>query len=142
MHQFSEELKEHSLKGKKIILAEDEGRLRTIVTMMLEELEAEVITVENGQAAIDAYQENPGVIDVTILDMRMAGLSGEMTYRRLLEIDANIKVLLCSGILPDDSLLALLKENTGGFLEKPFNLAQLSTVIVKILDGESVILTL
>jgi DNA-binding NtrC family response regulator len=142
MPQFPKDLEEQSLAGRKIILAEDEDRLRTIVTMMLEELGAEVITVADGEGAIEEYLRCPDDIDAVFLDVRMAGLSGVTTFRRLLESHSDVKVVLSSGVMPEDSLIEEIKENGGSFIEKPFNLAQLSAAIAKILEGESVIWTL
>lgn len=141
MHQFSKDLKEQSLQGRKILLAEDENRLRTVVQMMLEDLGATVITVADGASAIDQYRRQPQDIDIVLLDVRMAGLGGQSTYEKLLDIDPQVKVILSSGVLPGDDLVSLIKENAGGFIGKPFNLAELSTAIVKVLAGESVIWT-
>ena len=142
MPQYPTDLEEHSLDGKTVMLAEDEDRLRTIVTMMLEELGAEAITVADGESAIEEYRRRPEEIDVVLLDVRMTGLNGVTTFRRILELDSNAKVVLSSGVLPEDSLIQEIMTNGGSFIEKPFNLAQLSAAITKILDGESVIWTL
>ncbi len=142
MPQFPTDLEEQSLDGKKIILAEDEDRLRTIVTMMLEELGAEVLTVADGESAIEAYCQSSEEIDVVFLDVRMAGLSGVTTFKRLLEHDPKVKVVLSSGVLPEDSMMGEITKNGGSFIEKPFNLTQLSAAIAKILQGEAVIWTL
>ena len=141
MHQFSKDLKEQSLQGRRILLAEDESRLRTVVQMMLEDLGASVITVADGSSAIDQYRLQPRDIDIVLLDVRMAGLGGRSTYEKLLEIDPLVKVVLSSGVLPDNDLVSLIQAHAGGFIGKPFNLAELSTVIVKVLAGESVIWT-
>jgi DNA-binding NtrC family response regulator len=142
MPQYPTDLEEHSLDGKTVMLAEDEDRLRTIVTMMLEELGAEAITVADGESAIEEYRRCPEEIDVVLLDVRMTGLNGVTTFRRILELDSNAKVVLSSGVLPEDSLIQEIMTNGGSFIEKPFNLAQLSAAIAKILEGELVVWTL
>ncbi|MCP4603078.1 MAG: response regulator [Proteobacteria bacterium] len=142
MPQFSEELDDHPLEGKKILVAEDDERLRTIVAMMIEELGAEVISVEDGKSALDVYQQDPKEIDLVLLDMRMKGLSGAATSKRLLEFDPDVKVVLSSGVMPDDDIVDMLVEHGGGFVEKPFNLNRLSEIIGKVLNGEPTILKL
>jgi DNA-binding response OmpR family regulator len=141
MPQFPAKLEEQSLEGMMILLAEDELRLRTIVKMMLEELGAVVIEVADGSSAIEEYRSRSHDIDLVLLDVRMNGLSGGSTFKRLLEIDEEVKVVLSSGVLPEEDLIQILEENNGGFIEKPFNLAQLSNVIVTVLAGRSVIWT-
>ena len=124
------------------MLVEDEDRLRTIVTMMLEELGAEVVSAEDGERAIQEYDRCPDEIDLVLLDVRMSGLSGVTTLKRLRESHGDVKAILSSGVLPEESVVEEIASNGGSFLEKPFNLAQLSTAIVRTLTGESVIWTL
>ena len=143
MPQFPEDLDEdfddRPLEGKKILLAEDEERLRIIVAMMIEELGAEVITVADGKSALDEYSRSAGSIDLVILDMRMKGLSGGTTFKLLLDFDPDVKVVFSSGIRPDDDLLDLLIKHRAGFIEKPFNLTRLGEVLSKVLAGEAVV---
>lgn len=119
-----------------MLLAEDEERLRIIVAMMIEELGAEVVSVSDGQSALDEYVRSSGEIDLVLLDMRMRGLSGLSTFEKLLEINPQIKVVLSSGIRPDDDLVEMLLEKRAGFLEKPFNLAKLGEVLGAVLAGQ------
>ena len=142
MPQLPEDLEDRPLEGRRILLAEDEERLRTIVAMMIEELGAEVVTVSDGMSALDAYRGSSKEVDLVLLDMRMTGLSGASTFKRLLELDPDVKVVLSSGVLPDDDLVEMLVRHGGGFIEKPFNLNSLSDVLEKVLGGESIIQTL
>ena len=124
------------------MLVEDEDRLRTIVSMMLEELGAEVITAPDGESAIREYNQCPDEIDVVLLDVRMSGLTGVATFKRLRELHTNVKAILSSGVLPEEHIIEEITANGGSFIEKPFNLVQLSTAIAKILKGELVVWTL
>ena len=142
MPQYPTDLEEHSLEGRKVMLVEDEDRLRTIVSMMLEDLGAEVVTAEDGESAIREYSRCPDAIDVVLLDVRMAGLTGVATFKRLRELHHNVKAILSSGVLPEESIVAEITTAGGSFIEKPFNLVQLSTAITKILNGELVVWTL
>jgi DNA-binding NtrC family response regulator len=139
MPQIDEDREDRPLAGKRILLAEDEERLRTIMAMMIEELGAEVTTLADGKSAINSYIANRDEIDLVILDIRMAGLSGASTFKQLLEIDPDVKVVLSSGIWPDDELVDLLFANKGGFVEKPFNLEKLALVLTTVLDGKPMI---
>lgn len=130
---------EYPLKGKTVLLAEDEERLRIIVGMMLEELGAEVISVEDGQAALDAYKSSTGTIDLVLLDMRMTGMSGSLTFERIIQMDPRARVVLSSGVSPENEVIEKLRLHRGGFIEKPFNLENLAEVLGRVLDGESVI---
>lgn len=119
-----------------MLLAEDEERLRLIVSMMVEELGAEAIAVADGESALRAYQRDGPEIDLVMLDLRMKGTSGPEALTRLLEIDPAVKVVMVSGYLPDDQILRDLAVINGGFLEKPFHVDRLAEVLTAVLRGE------
>jgi len=133
----SEEPDDHQpLLGRTILFAEDEARLRTIVSMMLEELGAQVVEVENGISALEAYKNKPDKFDLVFLDMRMKGLGGDAAFLRLLELDPEVKVVLSSGIAPDNELMETLEKHGGGFIEKPFNISRLGDVLNAVIHGK------
>ena len=78
-----------------------------------------------------AYGEYPA--DLVILDMIMPGMSGGETYDRLKEISPDIRVLLSSGYSIDGQAAEILKRGCSGFIQKPFNIEQLSQKIREIL---------
>ncbi len=137
MPQFTDELTcEQPLAGKKVLFAEDQEHLRTIIVMMLEELGADVVPVGDGRSVLELYQSNVKGIDLVLMDVKMSGLAGPETYQKLLELDPGVRVVLTSGTPPDADLVDLLQKNRGGFIEKPFNLAHLGDVLQKVLLGE------
>lgn len=139
MLQLPGDFEDKPLDGRTVLLAEDEERLRIIVAMMIEELGAEVITAADGMSALDAYRQHSGEVDLVLLDMRMTGLSGTTTFEKLLEINPHVKVVLSSGVSPDEHVVSMLEQKKGGFIEKPFNLDRLGEVLHKVLNGESAI---
>lgn len=137
MPQVFKKTDDQPLKGRCILLAEDEERLRVIVGMMVEELGAKVVTVNDGMSAVEEYKRNADVYDLVFLDLRMKGLGGDAAFTRLLEINPDVKVVLSSGVVPEDELLERLDRKGGGFLEKPFNINRLGNVLNAVICGES-----
>lgn len=72
-------------------------------------------------------------IDLVVLDLVMPDMSGEAVFHRIREIKPGIKVLFASGHYMVDQTRALLQSGSSDFLQKPFNLRQLSTKIRLIL---------
>jgi CheY-like chemotaxis protein len=66
--------------------------------------------------------------------MIMPEMSGSETYDRLKEIRPDIKVLLSSGYSINGQAAELLEKGCNGFIQKPFNMRELSTTIRQILD--------
>lgn len=121
------------LAGVKILLADDEERLRLVVKMMLEELGAQVVAVDSCERAVELYAAPGSGFGLALLDLRMKGMGGVQAFRELVRRVPGARVMLSSGIRPDDGLLAELRLKGGGFIEKPFDLGQLAGAIAAVL---------
>lgn len=93
-----------------------------------------MVTAKSGKGAIDVYEKNKANIDLVILDMIMPGMSGGETYDRLKEINPDIKVLLSSGYTINGQAQEILDRGYNGFIQKPFNVKDLSQRIRETLD--------
>ena len=121
------------LDGRTVLLVDDEQRLRTIVTMMIEDLGARVIEADSGERAVAIYAEQRADIDLVLLDLRMRGLTGTATFRELLKIEPRVKVVVSSGVQPSDGFLDELTTHGGSFIEKPFDVDRLAAVLTTVL---------
>ncbi len=79
---------------KTLLIVEDEKNLRRLYQQELTEEGYEVFIAENGQEAIEIFENNR--IDLAILDIKMNGLNGIETLKRIMEINKKIKVILNS----------------------------------------------
>jgi DNA-binding NarL/FixJ family response regulator len=66
--------------------------------------------------------------------MIMPNMGGGETYNRLKEINPEIKVLLSSGYSIRGQATEILDRGCNGFIQKPFNMEQLSQKIREVLD--------
>ena len=118
-----------------ILLVDDEDITVEVGGEILIELGYKVITARNGHEAITAYKENREKIDLVILDMIMPDMGGGQTYDELKKIDPNIKVLLSSGYSISGEASEILERGCNDFIQKPFNMKQLSQKMRSILDA-------
>ena len=125
------------IKGfEAVLLVDDEDMIIDVGKELLGELSYEVLLARSGQEAIKIYEENKEKIDMVILDMIMPDMSGGDTYDRLKESNPDIKVLLSSGYSIDGQATEILNRGCNGFIQKPFNIKQLSRKLREILDKE------
>ena len=117
------------LCGRRVLVADDEERLRFVLTMMLEELGAEVVAVESCEQALAAHAAPGARFDIALLDLRMKGMGGVAAFRAIAARDPAARVVLSSGIRPDEELLAELARAGGAFIEKPFDIGKLADVL-------------
>jgi len=125
------------IKGKgAILLVDDEEIVLDASFSMLKKLGYTVLKAKGGREAVEIYKENKDKINMVLLDVIMPGMSGGQAYDRMKEINPDIKVLLSSGYDIEGQATEILERGCNGFIQKPFNLKELSQNISKILDKE------
>jgi CheY-like chemotaxis protein len=112
-----------------ILLIDDEEMIIKVGEELLQELGYKVLVARSGQGAIKLYKKNTDKIDLVIMDMIMPGMGGGETFDQLKEINPGIKVLLSSGYSINGQASEILERGCDGFIQKPFNINQLSEKI-------------
>ena len=132
-----EELNREALKGSEtVLLIDDEDIIIDIGEQILERLGYRALMARSGKEAIEIYQANKNEINIVILDMIMPDMGGGETYDRLKKINPEIRVLLSSGYSIDGQASEIMNRGCNGFIQKPFNVEQLSRKIRDILSNE------
>ena len=117
-----------------VLLVDDEEIIVEVGRAMLKKLGYRVFTAGSGQEALDLFAKQREEIDLVILDMIMPGMGGGEAYDRLKEIDAHARVLLSSGYTLDGQAKEILGRGCSGFIQKPFNVKELSQKVKGILE--------
>jgi CheY-like chemotaxis protein len=79
---------------KKILVVDDEENIRRLYKEELEDMGYLVTTAMDGSSALAAMDATK--FDLVTLDMRMKGMDGIETLRKMKEKDANIPVIISS----------------------------------------------
>jgi PAS domain S-box-containing protein len=116
-----------------ILLIEDEGIIRLATRDMIDALGFDVLTAGTGKEALSLFAEHKGRISLVILDIVMPGMGGGQVFRKLIETDPAVKILLCTGYGIDEEVRGLLDLGAVGLIQKPFSLERLSEIIDGIL---------
>jgi len=116
-----------------ILLVDDEETVLDVGSQMLERLNYRVVKAGSGQKAIAYYSAQPEKVDLVVLDMIMPDMGGGEVYDRLKEINPAVRVLLSSGYSIDSEAKEILKRGCNGFIQKPFNMLELSRKIGEVL---------
>ncbi len=119
-----------------ILLVDDEEMIIEVGRPMLEALGYEVLVARGGRDALEIYEEYGHRIDMVILDMIMPGMNGGETYDRLKEINPDIRVLLSSGYSINGEAKEIIRRGCTAFIQKPFNIKDLSRKIGEVLSGQ------
>ncbi|HSR54274.1 MAG TPA: PAS domain S-box protein [Acidobacteriota bacterium] len=102
-----------------ILVVDDDGSIRELAAHMLEKNGYAVLTAKGGSQAIDLYRRQGHSISLVLLDMTMPQMDGKQTFRELLKLDPEVRVVLSSGY-NEESVGELMEEGLSGFLQKPY----------------------
>jgi CheY-like chemotaxis protein len=128
---------EELLKGDEtVLLVDDEDMIIDVSERLLGKLGYKVLLARSGKDAIKTYKAKKDYIDMVILDIIMQDMSGGDIYDKLKEINPAIKVLLSSGYSINGQATGILERGCDGFIQKPFNIKDLSLKIREILDNK------
>ena len=107
--------------GATVMIVDDEEIILDVVNTVLQEAGLNVIMARNGKEAIEMFRNHEGKIDLVILDMSMPGLDGIETFKRLREIDPELKVILSTGY-SHERRKEFLDMGFTGCLKKPYKI--------------------
>lgn len=117
----------------RVLVVDDAIFMRRMISDILVENGMEVVgEADTGAKAIERYKElRP---DLVTMDIIMPELNGIDAVRKIIEHDAQAKIVMCSALgqqaLVQDALAAGAKD----FLIKPFNAARVVEVIAKVFN--------
>jgi two-component system, cell cycle sensor histidine kinase and response regulator CckA len=115
-----------------ILLVDDEAMIRQLTKTILGKAGYDVLLAENGEKAIEIFQEQKDKIALVILDSVMPQLSGRETLRELARLAPNVNVLFSSGFSTELSALNEYPQ-VRGLLPKPYRAEQLVQKVIDIL---------
>ena len=118
-----------------ILLVDDEEMIIGVGQAMLENLGYRVVVANGGEQAIEAVINMENEIDLVILDLIMPGIDGGKTFDRIREIEPGMLVILASGYTINGQANKIMRKGCNGFIQKPFNIYELSSKVRKMLDG-------
>ena len=116
---------------KKILIVEDEDKIRKIVKTFLEKKSFEIVEVSDGKDAIDSFlTEKP---DLVILDVMLPHKNGFEICKEIREF-GNTPILMLTAKTQDTDEINGFQLGVDDFLRKPFSLEVLLVRINKLLN--------
>ncbi len=126
-----------SLKGKNILVIDDNKLNLKVTSKLLEPYEVNTILFESGEECIDTIKEG-NKYDLILMDIMMPGMDGTTTLSKLKEIDGfNTPVIALTAdaiVGQKEKYLAL---GFSDYLTKPIDKSELSRILKEILKKES-----
>jgi PAS domain S-box-containing protein len=118
-----------------ILLVEDMEMVRDLVVTVLEKFGYTVLSVADGQEALDVYEKEQGNISLVILDIIMPRMDGKQCLDQLLLINPAVKVIISSGVGQDALIRDIVEIGAKGSVNKPYGMRHLLTIVRQVLDA-------
>jgi len=109
-----------------ILIADDERAIRALLKDALLRAGHSVYEASNGLEAVAIFRSYANDIDVIVMDMTMPVMNGAQAILRIRETRPNVRVICISGF--SDTEIP-----QGPFLQKPFSLGALVSLITELL---------
>jgi CheY-like chemotaxis protein len=105
-----------------------------MLQQMLENLGYRVTGYSSSMQAFGAFQSEPDSFDLVITDMTMPDMTGAQLARKILEIRADMPIILCTGFSEQISGEKAEKLGIRGYLMKPVIRSEMAKMIRKVLE--------
>ena len=115
----------------RILVADDEVIVRTLLTEVLTEEQYTVETAEDGKQAVDRLDDSS--FDLVITDLVMPGLNGIEVLMAVKRIDKQIPVIIVTGYPSVNTAVRLVDLGADDYITKPFNVDLIKITVAKVL---------
>ena len=128
---------DHRPRSGRILVMDDELRIRTIFEMTLKRIGYEAVLAADGQAAVELYEKaraEKRPFDAVILDLTVrGGMGGGEAMQALLPCDPAVRAVVMSGYSDDKMMQDYARYGFKAALIKPFDYETLRGVLDRVL---------
>jgi DNA-binding NtrC family response regulator len=124
------ETEEEGMEGIRVLIVDDEEDFRITLANRLKKRKFAVLEAEDGLRALEIIRTYP--VDVAIVDIKMPGLDGLETLKRIKEINPLVEVIMLTGHASVESGIEGMKLGAFDYLMKP---CDINDLVLKIEDA-------
>lgn len=110
---------------KKVLIAEDEASIREFIVINLKRSGYDVVEAENGEEAINKYEEENGNIDVAVLDIMMPLKDGLEVCKYLRAKSSKMGIIMLTAKTQEMDKVTGLLVGADDYVTKPFSPSEL-----------------
>ncbi len=103
----------------RVLVVDDEGSVRKLLSRILEEAGYQVTTADNGEEAL--HKVSLGEVEVVLLDVKMPGMSGVEVLSRLTADSPDTCVIMVTSVVDTGTAIETMKLGAYDYIIKPFD---------------------
>jgi len=121
---------EKSLKNLNILIAEDEESVDAFLTIILNDISAEILHAKTGREAVRLCRENKNT-DVILMDVKMPEMGGYEATRRIREFNKDVIIIAQTAFAFTGESGKAKEAGCDDYISKPINKDELIKIIEK-----------
>jgi DNA-binding NtrC family response regulator len=114
---------------------EDEESLCGLLRMSLETVGYRVLSVSDGQAAMETFRSHMNEISLVISDVGLPMMSGDQVFYAMKQLDPGVRTILASGYIEPELKAEVLRDGVKAFLQKPYDMRTVLSEVRTALDA-------
>lgn len=114
-------------RRKKILVVDDDEKIRSFFKITLSDRGFDVTTTENGNSALEYCQKID--FNVILMDYEMPGMTGLQVITQMQKLNIDIPVIMMTGHESMDRTIEAMSIGVKDFIVKPFNISSMLTTI-------------
>jgi two-component system chemotaxis response regulator CheY len=116
--------------GKKALIVDDSRLTQKQLAQILTDCGVEVLDVaSNGAEAVEKYANLRDQLDIVTLDITMPVLDGLSVLKKILESNAEAKVIMVSAIGKENIIKTCMTSGARNFIIKPFHAEKVKEIV-------------
>ena len=123
------------MEGKYILVVDDESRMRKLLNDFLVAKGYHILEAEDGEKAIEVFEENKNKIKLILLDVMMPKLDGWSVLRKIRQ-DSNVPVIMLTARGEEQDELFGFELGVDEYISKPFSpkilVARVETILKRV----------
>ncbi len=120
-------------KGTLLIVDDEDGPRQSLRVIFKDDYH--ILIAQDGPSAIELAQHNH--VDVAILDVRMAGMSGIEVLERLKFVEPSIEVVMMTAFETTDTIRQALRLRACDYINKPFDISTIRAAVSSAMQRRS-----
>ncbi|MBY0083764.1 response regulator [Brevibacillus sp. M2.1A] len=119
-----------------ILIVDDTAFTRLVLRNMFEKLGVEVVAeADSGEEAVRNYcLYRPSLV---MMDITMPGMNGLVASRKIMELDKNAKIIICSAVTRRDTVIKAIQAGARDFIAKPLQFERIEWAVQHLLKTDS-----
>jgi two-component system response regulator AtoC len=124
------------MKGRQILVVDDEPKMRRVLEIMLQKMGHRVLGAGNGVEALALFQANS--VDLVITDLRMPEMDGIELLAALRAQASDVPVMVITAHGTIETAVAAMKHGACDYILRPFDIDVVELAVGRVLNGAAV----